>query len=200
MFSTSHPEGVNRNFDAKECATRTASAIREPVHHSLEPLFDLRSSRAASSILATWIRRARTPRRRRLWPLRVLQGLLGPAEQKGHRRLSGATGIAGIIDLLMVAIYPGSPSFVQQRTFKGTPGTKIRWTICYRIEREYCQGSGRAALRDLTSPYNSGRLSSGRMPMVNFLQDHCERDFGPIRLFHRAPLGSWVVGTPTMFP
>jgi len=95
---------------------------REPVHDSLEPLFG--SSRAASSILATWIRRERTPRRRRLWPLRVLQGWLGPAEQKGHRRLSGTTRIVGIIDLLMVVINLGSPSFVSKECSRVPPALK----------------------------------------------------------------------------
>ena len=106
MFLTSDAEEVNRNFDAKqECATRSASVLA-----NLSPFrFEVQSgsflySRHVDKASAN----AETPK---IVPVRVLHGLFGPAEQKGHRRLSGTTGIAGIIDLLMVVICPGSPPF-----------------------------------------------------------------------------------------
>lgn len=150
MFPTSRPEQVNREFDTKqECRNQNGQRYGEPVHDSREPLFCSRArverflySRQVNQATA----KAEPPKIVAAAALqgRVLQGLWGTAEQKGHRGLSGTTRIAGILDLGVVVIYLGrSRSFDHQRTFKGTSGTKIQRTICYRIEEEYCQGSGR---------------------------------------------------------
>jgi hypothetical protein len=48
--------------------------------------------------------------------------------------------------------------------FKGTPGTKIRWTIRYRIEREYCQERLGSPQGPHISLYSCGKLTMGIRP------------------------------------